>query len=85
MQDIVSPQRAGNADMHAKAGRIAGPIIGAVAATRVFGKVGGGWGLVAGPATIIAVSSASESYWRKRASDEEIRKDLEDRARNPPA
>lgn len=61
--------------------RTLGPVVGAVA---TFGSLGGAWGMVAAAGVFLAFATLSEFCWRRRATPEEMRADLEDRVRNPP-
>ncbi len=65
--------------------RTLGPLIGAAAAVAAFGALGGLWGMIAGAGVFLAFSTLSEFYWRRGATREDIRRDLEDRVRNPPS
>ena len=65
--------------------RIAGPIIGAVGALAAFWTIRGAWGLFTGFAIFIAIAAFSELFWQAGADPDEIRRDLEDRVRNPPS
>ena len=65
--------------------RIAGPIIGLVGAGVAFWMIRSAWGLFTGGAIFIAASTFSEMFWRAGADPEEIRRDIEDRVRNPPS
>ena len=62
--------------------RVAGAIIGAigfVVATALVQRV---WGYAIGAAVFFGCVLISERLWRRGASPEEIRRDLEDRARD---
>ncbi|MFO1118567.1 MAG: hypothetical protein U1E28_23105 [Beijerinckiaceae bacterium] len=65
--------------------RIAGPLIGVTGAIAAFVVFGGAWGFFTGFAIFIAATTFSELYWQAGAEPDEIRKDLEDRVRNPPS
>jgi hypothetical protein len=62
--------------------RVAGPIIGAVGAVFASHRIGGAWGLVVGFVIFFLTSWIADCVWRRGASVEEIRKDLEARARD---
>jgi hypothetical protein len=65
--------------------RMIGPFLAAAGAVATTFALGGGWGgMAVGAATFLAISVVSERVWRAGASPEEIRRDLEDRLRNPP-
>ncbi len=65
--------------------RLAGPVIGMGLFLLATSQLGGLKGLGLGLAAFIIVSALSERYWRGRASPDDIRRDLEDRAHNPPS
>jgi len=71
--------------MSGRAVRIAGPLIGVAGAVAIVAGVGANWGFLAGAAFFVAVTTITERFWRRRATADEIRTDLEDRVRNPPA
>jgi hypothetical protein len=62
--------------------RLAGAVIGAIGAVVAVHVVSGAWGFAAGGGVFLACASISDRLWRRRASREEIRRDLEDRARD---
>jgi len=62
--------------------RLAGPILGAVGGVAVTAIVSGVWGLVAGGVVFLGCAAASDWIWRRKASHEEIRQDIEKRVRN---
>ncbi len=64
--------------------RIAGPLLGATGAVAAFWFFGGTWGFFTGFAIFIAATTFSALYWQAGAEPDEIRKDLENRVRNPP-
>jgi hypothetical protein len=64
--------------------RFAAAVIGAIGAVVAVHAVGGAWGLAAGGGVFFACASISDGLWRLRASREEIRRDLDNRARDTP-
>jgi hypothetical protein len=60
--------------------RIAGPVIGALGFVGAVQLVEGLWGYAVGGVIFLACASTSDRIWRRGASREEIRRDLEDRA-----
>jgi hypothetical protein len=62
--------------------RIAGPIIGAVGFVITVQLVRGLWGYAIGFVVFIACAWISDRMWRRSATPEEIRADLEARARD---
>ena len=65
--------------------RIAGPIIGVFGAVAAFWFIRGAWGFFTGFAIFVGCTTFSELFWQAGAEPEELRKDLEDRVRNPPS
>lgn len=65
--------------------RLAGPVIGMGLFLGITASVGGMAGLGGGMAAFIIASALGERYWRSKASPEDLRRDLEDRAHNPPS
>ena len=62
--------------------RAVGPIVGAAGFVLAASLVPGLWGYAVGAAVFFACSLIADRIWRRRASPEEIRQDLEDRVRN---
>ncbi|HYZ40486.1 MAG TPA: hypothetical protein VE687_07650 [Stellaceae bacterium] len=62
--------------------RLGGAVIGAVGGVIAAHVVNGLWGYAAGGVVFLACASISDWIWRRGASREEIRRDLEDRARD---
>jgi len=66
--------------------RLAGPILGAVCGVAVMALVNGSWdfpwGLIAGGVVFLGCAAGSDWIWRRKATGQEIRQDLEDRTRN---
>ena len=62
--------------------RVAGPLVGAAGFVAAVSLFGGWWGLGAGGVIFLACTSIADLIWRRGASREEIRRDLEDRARD---
>lgn len=62
--------------------RLAGPLAGVAGALLVFAVLGGVAGLAVAAAIFLICCAISESWWRRRASREEIRQDLERRVRD---
>jgi hypothetical protein len=62
--------------------RLAGVIFGVVFGFAVMVIVGGLWGFIAGGAVLYGCSAASDWIWRRNATPEEIRQDLESRVRD---
>ena len=62
--------------------RLAGPLLGAVCGVAVISIVNDSWGLVAGGIVFFGCAAASDWIWRRKATREEIRQDIEERVRN---
>jgi hypothetical protein len=62
--------------------RLAGPCLGAVCGLATMVMVNGPWGFILGGAVFLGCAVVSDRIWRRRATREEIRQDLEDRVRN---
>jgi hypothetical protein len=62
--------------------RLAGPCLGAVCGVATMVMVNGLWGFILGGAVFIGCAAVSDWIWRRKATREEIRQDLEDRARD---
>jgi hypothetical protein len=62
--------------------RLAGPLLGAVCGVAVISIVNDSWGLVAGGVVFLGCAAGSDWIWRRKATGEQIRQDLEDRTRN---
>ena len=65
--------------------RLAAALAGVVVFLALFAAIGGAGGLLAGFAGAGATWWLGERIWRRVATAEERRADLEDRVRNPPA
>jgi F0F1-type ATP synthase assembly protein I len=62
--------------------RVAGVVLGAVLGVTALMAINGPWGLVAGGAVFFGCAVASDRIWRRKATPEELRQELEDRARD---
>ena len=62
--------------------RLAGPRLGAVCGVATMMMVNGWGGMILGGAVFLGCAAASDWIWRRKATREEIRQDLEDRVRN---
>jgi hypothetical protein len=62
--------------------RLAGPCLGAGCGVATMVMVNGLWGLTLGGAVFFGCAAVSDWIWRRKATREEIRQDLEDRVRN---
>jgi uncharacterized protein (DUF697 family) len=62
--------------------RVAGPVIGSLGFVVAASVVGGVWGYGVGGVVFFGCAWSSDLIWRRDASRDEIRRDLEDRARN---
>jgi hypothetical protein len=62
--------------------RLAGPCLGAVCGVATMIMVSGWWGMILGGAVFLGFAAVSDWIWRRKATREEIRQDLEDRVRN---
>ena len=62
--------------------RLLGAIFGAVFGVAAMILVTGLWGIVLGGLVFLGCAATSDWIWRRGASPEEIRQDLEDRTRN---
>jgi hypothetical protein len=62
--------------------RLAGAILGAVCGVAAVVTVNGPWGYMAGGAAFFGCAAISEWIWRRKATQEEIRQDLESRVRD---
>ena len=62
--------------------RLAGTIAGAALSVVAVFAVGGLWGYLAGAVVFFACATIADRIWRRSATSEEIRRDLEDRARD---
>jgi hypothetical protein len=62
--------------------RVAGAIIGAIGFVVIVPLVEGLWGYAVGAIVFFGCVSISDRIWRNSASREDIRRDLEDRARD---
>jgi|GEM_PF-6490758 len=65
--------------------RLAGPFAGVGLFLLIAARLEGWAGLILGMVAFFAASVASERYWRRRASPEDVRRDLEERTHNPPS
>ena len=65
--------------------RFLGQLTAPVAAVAVFVWIGGAAGLATGGIAFLVIAILSDRWWRKHASAQALRRDLEDRVRNPPA
>ena len=61
---------------------IAGPLIGAACFVIAVTTLRGPWGFVSGFAAFFVCAMIADRVWRRRATHEEIRADLEARARD---
>jgi hypothetical protein len=75
-------RRHGSQTMNTHFVRFAGPIIGAACGVTAFVTVNGLWGYVAGGVVFFGCAAISEWIWRRKATPEDIRQDLESRARD---
>ena len=62
--------------------RLSGAILGAIGGVAAMMAVDGAWGLVAGGIVFFGCAAASDWIWRRKATREEIRQDIEERVRN---
>lgn len=62
--------------------RVLGPVFGVAGFFAAFLLIPGLWGYAVGFAVFFGCSAICDWIWRRNASHEEIRRDLEDRARN---
>jgi hypothetical protein len=62
--------------------RLAGAILGAVCGLAAVVTVNGLWGYIAGGVVFFGCAAISDWIWRRKATQEEIRQDLESRARD---
>jgi hypothetical protein len=65
--------------------RLLGAAFGVATAGLAFVLVPGVSGIVAGFLAFLICTSVAELMWRRRSTADEIRRDLEDRVRNPPS
>lgn len=64
--------------------RLVAALAGVVIFLALFAAIGGMGGLLGGFAGAGAIWWLGERLWRRKATAEELRADLEDRVRNPP-
>jgi hypothetical protein len=62
--------------------RLAGVIIGVVFGLAAIFTVNGLWGFIVGGVVFFGCAAASDWIWRRNATPEKIRQDLENRARD---
>ena len=62
--------------------RLAGVIAGAVFGLLTMVTISGLWGFIVGGIVFFGCAAVSDRIWRRKASPEEIRQDLESRARD---
>lgn len=55
-----------------------------VLAASVLAWIGGRAGLITALVALLAATTLAKQIWRRNATPEEIRRDLENRLRNPP-
>ena len=65
--------------------RLASAVTGVASFLALFALIGGAGGLLAGLAGAVAIWWLGERIWRRMATAEERRSDLEDRVQNPPS
>ena len=68
--------------MSGKLIRLAGALVGAAAGVAAAFGIDGAWGFLAGGVVFLGCTALSDWIWRRKATPEETRKDLEDRARD---
>jgi UDP-N-acetylmuramyl pentapeptide phosphotransferase/UDP-N-acetylglucosamine-1-phosphate transferase len=61
---------------------VVGPVVGAAGFVAAVNLVDGLWGFAVGFAVFLGCSWICDRLWRRHASQQEIREDLEDRVRN---
>jgi hypothetical protein len=62
--------------------RVLGPVIGAVGFVLAVDLIAGLWGYAVGTVFFFGCSLIADWIWRRGASHDEVRQDLEDRVRN---